>query len=214
MPKALVPVSGVPLLERALSNLLAAGVTAPVVIVNESARECVDWARARFPHVEIEFIVKTTPSSFESFREVSRRLRHGRALISTVDAWCRAEDFVRFVDAAGRHPESASVLAVTPFVADESPLWVDADSDGRVRRLGQPSGLVTAGIYMVSERVRTMAAPAHDRLRDYLAWLVEGGEPLYAEAIDTVVDVDRASDVALAERLERHVDHVLRGGGD
>jgi hypothetical protein len=135
-------------------------------------------------------------------------------LISTVDAWCRADDFVRFVDAALRRPELASVLAVTPFVADESPLWVDVDADGRIRRLGQPSGLVTAGIYMVSERVRTMSAPTLDRLRDYLAWLVLGGESLYAEAIDTVVDVDRASDVALAATFERHVDHMLRGGGD
>jgi NDP-sugar pyrophosphorylase family protein len=213
MPKALVPIAGVALLERALGNLLAVGVTAPVVIVNESARECVDWARDRFPHVDIEFIVKTTASSFESFLEVSRRLPRGRALISTVDAWCRPDDFVRFVDAAGRRSASATVLAVTPFVADERPLWVDVDGDGRVRRLGQRSGLVTAGIYMVSERARTVPVPAVARLRDFLGWLVEEGEPVYAEAIETVVDVDRASDVVLATNFERGAyDHVSRGG--
>src|SRR5207245_776577 len=80
--------------------------------------------RARFPGVDVQFIVKTTASSLESFFEVNRRLGRGRALISTVDAWCRPADFTRFVDAARRRPADASVLAVTPFVADEKPVWV------------------------------------------------------------------------------------------
>ncbi len=39
------------------------------------------------------------------------------------------------------------------------------------------------------------------RLRDYLAWLHRSGEPMYGEIVETVVDVDRAEDVALAEAL-------------
>jgi hypothetical protein len=34
-----------------------------------------------------------------------------------------------------------------------------------------------------------------------LQWLVRSGEPVYGEIIERVVDVDRASDVALAETL-------------
>jgi NDP-sugar pyrophosphorylase family protein len=202
MPKPLVPVAGVPLIERALCNLLAVGVTAPVVIVNEHARRCVDWVRGRFPDVNVEFIVKTTPSSLESFFEVSRRLSPGRAVISTVDAWCPVNEFVRFVDAALARPAETSVIAVTPLVADERPLWVDVDETGRVRSLGGDSGtLVTAGLYMLSERAGA-GAPPLPRLRDFLAWLHREGEPLYAETIGAVIDVDRASDVALAEAAE------------
>ncbi|MBI2159511.1 MAG: hypothetical protein HYU25_03810, partial [Candidatus Rokubacteria bacterium] len=39
------------------------------------------------------------------------------------------------------------------------------------------------------------------RLREFLAWLPHAGEPVYGEIIETVVDVDRADDVALAEAL-------------
>jgi NDP-sugar pyrophosphorylase family protein len=203
MPKPLVPVAGVPLIERALGNLFAVGVTAPVVIVNEDGRSCVDWVRERFRGHDIEFIVKTTASSLESFHEVSRRLPAARSVISTVDAWCPVDEFRRFVSAALRRPAEVSVLAVTPLVADEKPLWVDADDDGRLRFVGGASGsAVTAGVYMLSARARAAAPPPLGRLRDFLAWLHAQGEPMYAETIEAVVDVDRASDVALAEALQ------------
>ncbi|MBI4245969.1 MAG: hypothetical protein HY614_02150 [Candidatus Rokubacteria bacterium] len=166
-----------------------------------------DWVRSRFPDLDLRFIVKTTRSSLESFVEVATDLGAGRVLISTVDAWCRPDDFVGFVEAARRRPPGATVLAVTPFVADEHPLWVRLDARGRVTRVGGTSGdMVTAGIYLVSERVRMTAPPAGlERLREFLAWLGDQGEPLYGEVIPTVVDVDRAEDVAVAEALANAV---------
>lgn len=205
MPKPLVPVAGVPLIESAIRNFIAARITSLVIIMNEHERDCVDWVRSRFPEIDLHFIVKTTASSLESFVEVATYPGMGRALISTVDAWCLEADFVGFVEAALRRPPEATVLAVTPFVADENPLWVRLDGTGRVTHLGGTSGnMVTAGIYLVSDRVRTIAPTAGlARLRDFLAWLCERGELLYGEIIQTVVDVDRAVDVALAEALAR-----------
>ena len=70
-------------------------------------------------------------------------------------------------------------------------------------RTGEPGGdLVTAGIYVVPERVRRLAAGAvAERLRDFLAWLVATGEPVYGVVLPSVVDVDRPEDVRLAEAL-------------
>lgn len=203
MPKPMVPIAGVPLIESVIRNLRAARIASLVVIVNEQERECVDWVRSRFPDLAVEFVVKTTQSSLESFVEVVTRGGGGRMLVSTVDAWCLETDFVRFVEAALARPPEATVLAVTPFVADENPLRVSLDATGRVLDLGGPTGdLVTAGMYLVSERVRRWAPPAGlGRLRAFLGWLHREGEPLYGEVIRTVVDVDRADDVALAEAL-------------
>jgi len=147
--------------------------------------------------------VKTTASSLESFVEVAAGGDGGRMLVSTVDAWCVEEDFVRFVEAARRRPPEATVLAVTPLVADENPLWVGLDGAGRITALGERTGnLVTAGLYLVSGRVRRTPPPAGlGRLREYLGWLHRSGEPLFGEVMQTVVDVDRAEDVALAEAL-------------
>ncbi len=203
MPKPMVPVAGVPLIESALRNFVAAGTTAVTIIVNDRERDCVAWIRGRFPELRLRFIIKTTRSSLESFAAVARAPGAGRMLISTVDAWCREADFVRFAQAAARRPTEATVLAVTPFVADERPLWVRLDHTGRIVAIGGESGdMVTAGMYLVSEGVRGLRPPRQlGRLREFLAWLHRAGAPLYGETIETVVDVDRAEDVALAEAL-------------
>jgi len=79
--------------------------------------------------LDLRLTVKTTASSLESFLEVTGAPGGERMLVSTVDAWCRPADFTRFVAAAMDRPPRATVLAVTPFVADEKPLWVDLDAD-------------------------------------------------------------------------------------
>ena len=203
MPKPMVPIAGVPLIESVIRNFRAARIASLAIIMNEQERACVDWVRARFPDLDVEFIVKTTRSSLESFGEVIARYPGGRMLVSTVDAWCVETDFVHFVEAAARRPAEATVLAVTPLVADENPLRVSMTADGRVTDVGGDVGdLVTAGMYLVPERVRTLRAPAGlGRLREFLAWLARSGAPVYGEVIERVVDVDRAEDVALAETL-------------
>ena len=203
VPKPMVPVAGVPLIESTIRNFIAAGITRLSIIVNEQERECAAWVQTRFPALELRLIVKTTASSLESFREVTREAESGRMLVSTVDAWCRPADFARFVDAARRRPIEATVLAVTPLVEDEKPLGAVLDADGRVLSLGGAApALVTAGLYLVSVRARRLEPPARlGRLREQLQWLLETGEPMYGEVIETVVDVDRAEDVALAEAL-------------
>lgn len=203
VPKPMVPVAGVPLIESAIRNFVAAGITRLSIIVNEQERDCAVWVRRRFPALDLRLIVKTTASSLESFREITGAAGAGRMLVSTVDAWCRAADFTRFVEAARSRPRDATVLAVTPLVADEKPLGVAMNADGRITAIGVGSpALVTAGVYLVSERARRLEPPpALGRLREHLAWLLASGEPMYGDVIETVVDVDRAEDVALAESL-------------
>ena len=203
--KPLVEVAGLSLIEAVIRNFEAAGITPLVIIVNEREMDCVARVRERFPRLPVRFIVKTTASSLESFLEVTGTPEDGRMLVSTVDAWCRPADFTRFVEAAMQRPPGATVLAVTPFVADEKPLWVDLDADGRVQALGGSGGaLVTAGMYLVPASVRRLTPPGDlARLRELLMWLHRQGHPMYGHVIPKVVDVDRAEDVTLAEALER-----------
>ena len=205
VPKPLVEVAGLPLIGAVLRNFQAAGITSITIIVNQDEQDCVEWVRERYPDLDNDFIVKTTASSLESFREVTARGPEGPMLVSTVDAWCAASDFARFARQAAARPDEATVLAVTPLVADEKPLWVTLGPDGRVEAIGEPGGrLVTAGVYRVSARARRVAAaPPLGRLREYLGWLCRSGEPLYGEIIETVVDVDRGLDVTAAEALAR-----------
>lgn len=204
MPKSMVPVAGVPLIERVVANFVKAGITELHIIFNEDDRECATYIRRRFPDLDMHCMVKTTRSSYESFWEVGRQSGSGRILMSTVDWICPGSAFRRFVDQARCYRQAAAVLAVTPFVADEKPLWATLDPSGRVTAIGGASGdVVTAGLYLVSESVFAKAPHPNTlgRLRDFLAWLVAGGEPVYGVIIDQVIDVDRAEDLQLAETL-------------
>ncbi len=205
VPKPLLQVAGTTLIERIIRNFLAAGIRSIVIIFNEDDRDCESWVRSQFGRLDLQVIVRTTASSWESFRAVCERFGEGPAVISTVDAWCGERDFVDFLTAARQCPSEALVLAVTPLVADERPLWVSLDETGRIRALGdEPADMVTAGIYILPESVRHLSVPSGlGRLREFLAWVVASGMPAYGVPIEAVVDVDRAEDVAIAEDLAR-----------
>jgi NDP-sugar pyrophosphorylase family protein len=214
MSKPLVPVRGIPLIEHVVENFLAAGIGSLSIIFNAREEDCARFVRSRFRGADIRILVKTTASSLESYREISAMLPPGPALVSTVDAWCPRADFVEFARRAAEASAEETVLAVTPFVADEKPLRVSLGPDGLVTKIGGDSGdAVTAGIYVFPERVRALSAPAGlRRLREYLAWLVERGETVRGISIKEVVDVDRASDIALAESLSDRRSNGLPGG--
>ena len=201
--KPLVTVAGVPLVERVARCLLASGAESLTVIFNEEEADCADHLARAFPRARLDVFLKTTPSSLESLKEVLARMPAGPALVSTVDVFCAESAFVRFVSAA--RERGGTVLAVTPLVEDEKPLWVRLDETGRITEVGGEAGqVVTAGIYLFSERVRGLTPPTDlPRLRSYLKWLVLRGEALYGVAISEVVDVDRAVDVEMAEALAR-----------
>ena len=205
LPKPLVPVAGEPLVARVLENFAAAGIVSAAVIFNADEEDCAAFVRRRFGKLAAKVLVKTTASSLESFQTILACSPRGRVLVSTVDAYCAADDFVAFVRAAEKEPEDTTVLAVTPLVADEKPLWVRWGADRRVTEVGGSSGDgVTAGIYAVSQNVRGLAPPPRlERLRDYLAWLCASGHPMSAISIPRVVDVDRPEDLRLAEELAR-----------
>ena len=205
VPKPMVEVAGVPLIDHVLDNLQAAGVVSAAVIFNSAEEGCAAYVKERFGTLVSKVIVKNTRSSLQSLREILGAAPKGRLLVSTVDAFCPREDFLRFAKAAAKTSSDATVLAVTGFVEDEKPLWVTTTRKGRVTVVGGDSGdAVTAGIYVIPERVRRMRIPDElPRLRDFLAWLCKSGEPIQAIAIGKVVDVDRAEDLESAEELAR-----------
>jgi NDP-sugar pyrophosphorylase family protein len=205
VPKPLVEIGGTPLIAHVLENFEAAGIASAAVIFNESERDCEAFVRERFPRLVTTIRIKSTRSSLESYREILAAAPPGRLLVSTVDAFCPRKDFVRFVRRAEALPADATVLAVTRYVDDEKPLWVNLarGHEGRVSAIGGSRGdAVTAGIYVFPEKVRRLAWPdGLGRLREYLAWLAREDHPIEALEIEKVVDVDRAEDVAAAEEL-------------
>lgn len=198
--KPMILVGGRPLIEHALDRFRAAGVRQVTVIVNEESGDCRQWLSADGRDLDLDVIVRTTPSSYASFRLVADRLAGAPALITTVDSIMAPDAFQDFVKTAASLPKDAFALGLTGHVDDDNPLWADLDESGRVRRLGGNSGgCVTAGLYWLP--ARPAAAPSEDfsRLRDYLKWLVDAGAPVHGVVLPRVFDIDRAHDVEAAE---------------
>jgi len=206
--KAMVRVAGEPLIGHALGRFRALGVRQLTVILNDASEDCREWLARHAGDFKLDLILRTTPSSYASFRLVTERLEGARALITTVDGIMPTGDFCAFADRAARFPEDAVILGLTAHMDDEKPLWATLDgAGGRILKLGGAAGShVTAGLYLLPPRRPAEPQQGFARLRDYLAWLVAAGHPVYGVVLPRVFDVDRARDVSEAER-------AMAGGG-
>ena len=55
------------------------------------------------------------------------------------------------------------------------------------------------GLYWLPAQPSAAPTASFDRLRDYLKWLVDEGQPVYGVVLPLVFDIDRAHDVEAAE---------------
>jgi NDP-sugar pyrophosphorylase family protein len=198
--KPMTPVGGLPLIGHALDRFRAVGVRQATVIINEGSDDCRHWLSDHGRDLDLDLIVRTTPSSYASFEIVAARVAGAPALITTVDAILPADAFQHFVSSASSFPDNAVVLGLTDHVDDDNPLWATLNGEGRVLRLGGDQGShVTAGLYWLPADRGVEPKMRFDRLRAYLKWLVDEGRPVYGVVLPLVFDIDRAHDVEAAE---------------
>lgn len=205
--KPLVRINGVPLIERLLTSFARSGISDVVCIVNEDSLSVREYVESTVQPIPVRFIVRSTPSSMHSLFALAPHLQDGRFLLSTVDAVYCEDDFRNYLRYADDHPDLEGLLAVTSFVEDESPLYVDLDDNRRIRRFSKsaPTGWVTGGLYIFSPRIFDemgfALATGLERLRNFLAHLVTRGYTMEGFPFGKIVDVDHVGDIAAAEAL-------------
>src|SRR6202453_2272534 len=199
--KPMTPVGGWPLIGHALDRFRTAGVRQATIIINEGSDDCRQWLSDHGRDLDLDLVVRTTPSSYASFEIVAARLAGAPALITTVDAIMPAGAFQHFLSSAASLPDDAVVLGLTDHVDDDNPLWATLSEEGRVLGLGGNQGsYVTAGLYWLPAYRGGEPKMRFDRLRDYLKSLVDERRPVYGVVLPQVFDIDRAYDVEAAEQ--------------
>ena len=209
LPKPLVPVNGVPLIERLILLFIRGGITEVVCIVNEYSLDVKEFVEAKRFSIPIKFVVKTTPSSMHSLFALASFLTEGQFLIATVDSIFAEDEFLRLLKHAERKTSVDGILAVTNFIEDENPLHVKVDNQMRIRSFSksEQTPWVTGGLYVFHPRIfnemDAVLKQGVERLRNFLSYLVSKGYTLEAFSFSKIVDIDHVRDIQLAEEFLR-----------
>ena len=206
-PKPLVELQGEPMIGRLINIMLRCNAESISIIVNEHMTEVREYLQALELPVPLNLVVKTTPSSMHSLWHLSRVIPEGKFCLTTVDTIFREEDFKGYIDTFEADDEDDGMWAVTPFVDDEKPLWVDVDEQMTITAFRDKrwdgARYVSGGVYAMTdgafEVLEHCIEQGVSRMRNFQRALVESGRRLKAYSIDKIVDVDHAGDIATAE---------------
>ena len=208
LPKPLVNLNGTPMIKRLIDIFMRCNATSLSIIVNEEMPQVREYLESLEIPVPFRLIVKSTPSSMHSFYEVSRHFEEGKFCLTTVDTIFHEEEFRKYIEAFENDTTGADgYMAVTSFIDDEKPLYIDTDSDLNITAFKDEAWdgvkFISGGIYgltppalRVLEECMTNGV---SRMRNYQRALVDAGLKLKAVPFEKIVDVDHADDIATAE---------------
>lgn len=207
-PKPLVNIDGEPMVGRLIGIFTRCNAESISIIVNEEMTEVrayVESLRTKMT-VPLNIVVKSTPSSMHSFYELSKVIPSGRFCLTTVDTIFREDDFRDYIKAA-EATDADGLMAVTDFIDDEKPLYVDVDSSMHItafRDENHPGAkYISGGIYALNDKAITVLHHCINegkaRMRNFQRALIEEGLQLEAYPLGKILDVDHAGDIEKAE---------------
>ena len=179
------------------------------VIINDFMPEVRQYLESISLDVPLNVVVKSTPSSMHSFWELSKVMKPGKFCLTTVDTIFREEDFARYVAAFEADDKHDGLWAVTPFIEDEKPLYVDVDRRMNIKAFCDQAfdgaKYVSGGVYAMTDKAFPVLNECIDkgisRMRNFQRALIEAGMKLKAFSIDKIIDVDHASDIEVAQNF-------------
>ena len=207
-PKPLVQLNGTALIDRLINVFLKNGASSISIIVNEEMTEVQEHLRKLELPVPFYLLVKSTPSSMHSFYELSHHLDSDHICLTTVDTIFKEEEFGGYIQAFLKESQLDGLMAVTDFIDDEKPLYVDTDNDlvirGFLDKQGEPPcSYISGGIYCLRRSglkvLNNAIGQGMSRMRNYQRQLIAEGLKLKAYPFSKIVDVDHAEDIKKAE---------------
>ncbi len=208
-PKPLVELSGEPMIMRLMNIFQRCNAESISVIINDFMPEVRQYLESISLDVPLNVVVKSTPSSMHSFWELSKVMKPGKFCLTTVDTIFREEDFARYVAAFEADDKHDGLWAVTPFIEDEKPLYVDVDRRMNIKAFCDQAfdgaKYVSGGVYAMTDKAFPVLNECIDkgisRMRNFQRALIENGMLLKAFSIDKIIDVDHASDIEVAQNF-------------
>ncbi|MDR2950011.1 MAG: NTP transferase domain-containing protein [Prevotella sp.] len=206
LPKPLVKLNGTEMIRRLIDIFLKNDATSISIIVNEEMVQVQDYISNLKLDVPFNVVVKSTPSSMHSFFELRNFLRDGKFCLTTVDTIFKEEEFSRYIQSFINDSESDGMMAVTDFIDDEKPLYVDVDETMTITGFldqSENSKYISGGIYGLTPKaidtLESCLESGQSRMRNFQRQLVADKLQLKAYPFAKIVDVDHAEDIKKAE---------------
>ena len=208
-PKPLVDLNGEPMIGRLINLFLRCNAESISIIVNEEMTEVRSYLESLTLPVPFNLVVKSTPSSLHSFYELSRVMPAGKFCLTTVDTIFRENDFRAYIKAAEAATDCDGMMAVTDYIDDEKPLYVDTDAEMNITAFRDArydgARYISGGIYALGRRAVGVLEECMEkgisRMRNFQRALVDAGLRLKAYPMGKILDVDHAEDIRKAEEF-------------
>lgn len=208
-PKPLVDLNGEPMIGRLINLFLRCNAESISIIVNEEMTEVRSYLESLTLPVPFNLVVKSTPSSLHSFYELSRVMPAGKFCLTTVDTIFRENDFRAYIKAAEAATDCDGMMAVTDYIDDEKPLYVDTDAEMNIMAFRDArydgARYISGGIYALGGRAVGVLEECMEkgisRMRNFQRALVDAGLRLKAYPMGKILDVDHAEDIRKAEEF-------------
>ena len=208
LPKPLVKLNGKEMIRRLIDIFLANDATSINIIVNEEMTQVHEFISQIKIDIPFNVIVKSTPSSMHSFYELRNFLRDGKFCLTTVDTIFKEDEFAEYIQAFIKDSTAEGMMAVTDFIDDEKPLYVDVNSDMQIEGFLDTSDsckYISGGIYGLTPKaidtLERCLESGQARMRNFQRQLVADGLNLKAYPFPKIVDVDHAEDIKKAEEF-------------
>ena len=208
LPKPLVQLNGMAMIDRLIHIFAKNGAEQVVVIINNEVAQTKEHLALlkKVSEVPLEVIVKTTPSSMHSFYELSTYLKDDKFCLTTVDTIFREEEFSRFIETF-KASDKDGLMAVTDYIDDEKPLYISTDEELNITGFHDARTpdcrYISGGTYCLTPKsidtLQRCMENGMSRMRNFQRQLVADGLHLGAYPFSKILDVDHASDIEKAE---------------
>ncbi|MDR2628190.1 MAG: NDP-sugar synthase [Dysgonamonadaceae bacterium] len=205
-PKPLVCLNGVPLIDRLTSIFLKNNAETISIIVNNEMPDVRAHVKKMRLDVPLNIVVQSTPSSMHSFYALMPFLQKDKFCLTTIDTIFKEEEFASFIRAFAEDQDHDGMMAVTDYIDDEKPLYVDVDRTSWMINdfldATDDQRYVSGGIYGLSSRalatLQYCMERGMSRMRNYQRQLVADGLQLKAYPFKKIIDIDHAGDIEKA----------------
>lgn len=208
IPKPLVELNGISLIDRLISVFLKNEASSVSIIINEEMEEVRKHLEKISLDIPFHIVIKSTPGSMHSFCELSKYLHEGKFCLTTIDTIFREDEFLSFIRTFEQDTEHDGMMAITSYIDDEKPLYISVDEDSMIIKdfLDKPVNeekYISGGIYGLTPKALPILYKCLDngvlRMRHYQRQLIADGLKLKAYPFEKIVDVDHADDIKTAE---------------